>query len=84
MQHLVIIGAGELGRELFWHAQEAFGYRSEFDIKGFIDDDYDPDAPKYKKLKKPLLSSIDDYVIQADDIFICAIGGVNGREITIK
>lgn len=84
MKHLVIIGAGELGRELYWHAQEAFGYNVEFDIKGFIDDDYDTQASKYQSLRKPLLSSIDDYTIEPDDVFICAIGSVNGREATVN
>ena len=84
MKHLVIIGAGELGRELYWHAKAAFGYGSEFDIKGFIDDDYDPKAPKYQTLEKSLLSSIDEYVIDSEDVFICAIGSVNGREVTVN
>ena len=83
MKHLVIIGAGEFGRELFWHAQESIGYGKDFDIKGFIDDDFEPEAEKYKNLKKPLISSIDAYQIEEDDVFICAVGSVNGREITV-
>ena len=84
MKHLVIVGAGELGRELYWHAQESKGFETEFDIKGYIDDDFDPTAEKYIKLQKPLLSSIDDYEIQTDDVFICAVGSANGREVTMK
>lgn len=84
MKQLVIIGAGELGRELYWHAQEAFGYNSEFVVKGFIDDDYAPENEKYKTLGKPLLSSVEDYDIEPDDVFVCAIGSVNGREATVE
>lgn len=83
MQHLVIIGAGEFGRELYWHAQQSIGYGERFDIKGFIDDDYTPDYEKHKNLQKPLLSSINDYNIEEDDVFICAVGSVNGREATV-
>ncbi len=84
MNHLVIIGAGEFGRELYWHAQESFGFSDEFDIKGFIDDDYNPNSDRYVNLKKPLISSIDDYEVEPEDVFICAVGSVNGREATVK
>ena len=84
MKHLVIIGAGELGRELYWHAQESKGYNTEFDIKGYIDDNYMPASERYAHLQKPLISSIDDYSIQPDDVFICAVGSVNGRETTVN
>lgn len=84
MKHLVIIGAGELGRELYWHAIESRGYLTEFDIKGYVDDDYHPEEERYRNLQRPLLSSIDDYMIQPDDVFICAVGSVNGREETVR
>ena len=84
MKHLVIIGAGELGRELYWHAQESKGFGTEFDIKGYIDDDFEPSSERYSLLQKPLIASIDDYEIQEDDVFICAVGSVNGREATVE
>lgn len=84
MKHLVIIGAGELGRELYWHAQESKGFGTEFDIKGYIDDDFDPLSHRYSNLQKSLMSSIDGYEVQKDDVFICAVGSVNGREATVK
>ena len=37
MKHLVIVGAGGFGREMFGMAREAVGFGSEFDIKGFLD-----------------------------------------------
>ena len=38
MKHLIIIGAGGLGRQMFAWAKECPGYNKEFDIKGFLDD----------------------------------------------
>ena len=84
MKHLVIIGAGELGRELYWHAHESIGFNTKFDIKGYIDDDYYPESERYVNLQLPLLSSIDNYIIEKDDVFICAVGTVNGREATVE
>ncbi len=84
MKHLVIIGAGAFGRELYWHIQDSMGYRDEFDVKGYIVDDFDLEAGRYKHLQKPLLSSIDDYIIKDDDVFICAIGSAEGREYAVK
>lgn len=84
MKHLVIIGAGAFGRELYWHIQESIGYGSQFDIKGYIVDDFEPGADEHLNLQKPLLSSVNDYKIMKDDVFICAIGSVEGRESTIN
>lgn len=84
MKHLIIIGAGELGRELFWHARESIGFGEEYDIKGYLDDDFDPHSQRYAYLQRPLLSSIDDYQVQKDDVFICAVGSAKGREATVK
>lgn len=85
MKHLVIIGAGEFGRELYWHAQNSVGYGETFDIKGYIDDDpYDPDSEKYKKLSAPWLSGIADYNIEENDVFICAVGAADAREKTVN
>lgn len=84
MKHLVIIGAGELGRELYWHAHDSIGFGETFEIKGYIDDDFQPDSERYKNLQKPLLSSIDGYEIEPDDAFICAVGSANGREVTVE
>lgn len=84
MKHLVIIGAGAFGRELYWHIQGSIGYGTEFEVKGYIVDDYDPTAKEYMKLQKPLLCSVDEYQVMQDDVFICAIGSVDGRESTIS
>lgn len=84
MKHLVIIGAGAFGRELYWHIQDSIGFGTEYDIKGYIVDDYDLAIKECENLQKPLLSSVDDYNIDIDDVFICAIGSVDGRESTVN
>ena len=67
MKHLVIIGASALGREVCSYATVC-GIK----VKGFLDsranvlDDYN----NYP----PILSSVKDYKIASDDIFVCAIG----------
>ncbi len=82
MKHLVIIGAGEFGRELYWTIQGSRGYGTEFEIKGFIDDD--DNNEKVSKLSAPFLGKIDDYVIDQDDVFTCAIANPSPREIVIN
>ncbi len=84
MKHLVIIGAGNFGRELYFHCEMSLGFGKDFDIKGYIDDVYDPSAEKYKRLKAQWLGKIADYEIEEDDVFICAIGDGQGRAKVIK
>ena len=85
MKHLVIVGAGEFGRELYWHSQFSRGYGTEFDLKGYIDDVMakNPSDTRYKNVPLPLLSSIDEYKIEQNDIFICAMGTPCARETVI-
>lgn len=74
MKQLVIIGARGFGREIFNSACESIGYGTEFTIKGFLDDK--DDALEGKPGYPPILSSVEDYQIQIDDVFICALGDV--------
>ena len=37
MKHLVIIGAGGYGREMYGAALGAVGYATAFDVKGYLD-----------------------------------------------
>lgn len=73
MKHLIIIGAGGMGRTFYSNALESVGYGESFDIKGFIDDNINAldGFPNYP----PLLCSIKDYQPQADDVFVSSIGG---------
>lgn len=81
MKHLVIAGAGEFGRELYWTIQGAKGYGTEYDIKGYLDDAPNPD--KIEKLQKPLLGNIAEYSISEGDVFTCAIANPEARELVI-
>lgn len=74
MKHLVIIGARGYGREVFFLAQRTDEFlRGEMDVKGYLDDKFDAldgirgDFP-------PILSPVESYEIQEDDVFICALG----------
>lgn len=72
MKHLIIIGAGGMGRCIYDIAKGSIGYGLEYDIKGFLDDNLSAldGFPNYA----PLISSISDYQVAADDVFVCSIG----------
>ena len=77
MKHLVIIGAGGMGRTVYSNALESVGYGEVFDIKGFIDDDLSAldNYPNYP----PLLGTIKEYQPDTDDVFVSSIGGASRR-----
>lgn len=77
MKHLVIIGAGGMGRSLYCIAQGCQGYQEEFDIKGFVDDDLH--SLDGFKGYPPLLGTIKDYTIEDGDIFVCSISTNNTK-----
>ena len=72
MKNLLIIGARGTGRELYGFREDFIGYNETFVIKGFLDDDKHilDGFDGYP----PILSSVEDYVIQENDVFICALG----------
>lgn len=72
MKHLIIVGAGGFGREIYCSATESIGFEEEFDIKGFLD----PDAHKLDGFEgyPPILGVEDTYKIEPNDVFICAFG----------
>lgn len=75
MQKLIIIGAGGLGREVYDLALDAGTY----DIRGFVDANATtaPDGA-------PILGTPDDYEIQPDDVFVCAIGNPAARKRCVE
>ena len=82
MNHLIIIGAGGMGRSIYDMAQGCVGYGVDFDIKGFIDDnihalDMYPNYP-------PLLSSISDYLPKDKDVFVCSIGSMQTKRMVCE
>lgn len=83
MEHLVIIGAGGMGREVFHLATDCVDYGLRYDIKGFLDDN--PTALKgFDFQYPPILSSIDDYIIEEKDVFVCSIGDVHTKKRIVE
>jgi len=83
MKNLLIIGASGFGRDIYDMAIESIGYGTDFQIKGFLDIDVDAlkDYPYYPNV----ISSEDDYQIQEDDVFVCALGDVHlKKKVTEK
>ena len=78
MKHLIIIGARGCGRCVYSIAKSMDSYNREFDIKGFLDDKSDA-LSEYQNYP-PILDSVESYIIQKDDVFICALGDVFYKE----
>jgi sugar O-acyltransferase (sialic acid O-acetyltransferase NeuD family) len=77
MKQLIIIGAGGMGRTLYSNVLESRGYSETFSIKGFIDDNlHSLDGLNYYP---PIVGTISEYQPEADDVFVCSIGG-NARK----
>ena len=74
MKHLIIIGVGGFAREVYWHAQDSLGYGTEWDLKGFLDGDVRLADKEYEKLPLKVVGNVLDYVVQENDVFICAVG----------
>lgn len=74
MKQLIIVGAGGMGRTMFDMARESWGYKTEFIIKGFIDDNVK--ALDCFKGYPPIMGTISDYLPCENDVFICSIGGI--------
>ena len=69
MKQLLIIGARGFGREIYDLAINSQGYSVTFIIKGFLDDKKDA---LDEFLNYPsIVSSVENYEIQIDDVFIC-------------
>ena len=82
MKHLLIVGAGGFGREMFGAAREAVGYGTEFDIKGFLD--ARADALAGFQGYPPVVATPDGYEIGPDDVFITALGDIAARRRCAK
>ena len=73
MKQLIIIGAGGMGRTLYDLAKESVGYKTDFIIKGFIDDN--TAALDGFENYPPMLGTISGYQPKNNEVFICSIGG---------
>lgn len=81
MKNLIIIGAGGFGREVYSWACDMPECNKAWQIGGFIDDDLEA----FKEYAYPVgvISSLSEYVIQPNDIFICAIGKPQLKQVCI-
>lgn len=74
MKHLLIVGARGWGREVYDIAKRSLSYSNgDYDIKGFLDSKSDA----FEGLRgdyPPILCAPEDYVVEADDVFIIAMG----------
>ena len=78
MKQLVIIGARGFGREIFNLACESVGYESDFLIKGFLDDKADA-LVGYDGYPR-ILGAVEDYELQPEDVFVCALGNTSYKK----
>lgn len=72
MKQLIIIGASALGRETCSYAWDC-----GMEVKGFIDSR--ADILSGFSGYPPILSSVNDYVIEDNDVFVCAVGDSSER-----
>lgn len=82
MKHLVVIGAGGFGREMFGAAQDAIGYGADFDICGFLD--ARADALDGFRGYPSVIGAPESYEPRPDDVFITALGNVDSRRRCVK
>lgn len=77
VSNLIIINAGNFGREVHVWARQAIQAGMAWRIKGFLDsrsailDGFDYGTP--------ILAAPEDYRPQADDVFLCAVGDPQGK-----
>ena len=72
MKDLIIIGAGGMGRTIYCIATSSIGCGTDFNIKGFLDDNVHQ-LDTFDGYP-PILGTISDYVIEDNDVFVCSIG----------
>lgn len=74
MKQLLILGAGGMGKEVYYTAKNSIGYGTEFVVKGFLDF---PNPDWDTKVYPPIIGIEDEYEIQPEDVFTCSIGDVH-------
>lgn len=62
-----------MGRTMYDMARESIGFGTEFEVKGFVDDNLN--ALDNFRNYPPLIGRISDYQPQPNDVFVCSIGG---------
>lgn len=78
MKNLMIIGARGFGREVYQLADECIRAGLQIKVSGFLDDKNDT-LDNYNNYP-PIVSSVENYLPQDDDVFICALGNPIDRK----
>ena len=76
-RNLIIISAGKFAREVYTWAQQAARSGAGWVVKGFLDDR--PEVLRGFKYDVPILSSVEAYEPQPDDLFLNAVGEPAGK-----
>jgi sugar O-acyltransferase (sialic acid O-acetyltransferase NeuD family) len=79
--NLVIIGSSGLAREVHDMAKVCYGQNPDFKIKGFIAKD--PVIVNPEKYP-PFLGTVEDYLLEKDDVFFCALGNIKIRKKCVE
>lgn len=80
MKNLIIIGARGFGREVYGLAMDIIeAGKADFVVKGFLDDK--SDALDGLEGYSPILDSVENYEIQLEDVFTCALGDPKWRKV---
>ncbi len=79
-KRLIIIGARGYGRECLDSLRSEYeGLLDQYELAGFLDSK--KDALDGFAGYPPILSSVEDYQVQENDRFICALGASNWRKV---
>ena len=79
MKNLILVGAGDWGLEVHSWIRESLQFGVEYVFKGFID--YNIEAFNKSKLNPNLFcGSINTYIPESNDVFICVIANPNIKE----
>ena len=82
MKNLIIVGAGGMGRSVYCIATGSKGYGTEFQVKGFIDDNIH--SMDGFENYPPMLDTIDGYEIGENDVFVCSIGNTKTKKLVCE
>jgi len=83
MKNLIIIGAGDFGREICSWLPDCKGFMTEWKFKGFIDSNKDALGPEGWSGHK-VMSTILSYEPKRKDVFLCAIAKPNFRKRSVE
>lgn len=82
MKQLIIIGARAYGRGACDIAKSMSTYGNTFKLKGFLDDNNN--ALDGYDGYPPIIDSVENYIIQPNDVFACALGDVRYKKKYIQ